>query len=130
MFAMSSITVHQFLQIEQEIGQSRGSTALVIMIMSAFNIGGRLFGGFLGDRAPKRLVLGSALLGTGIAILILAWATNLNQAIVFGAIYGTSWGICTPIGNAYGKRWRRLVGHRGLEPRTSVLSGLRSNQLS
>ena len=57
--------------------------------MSAFNIGGRLFGGFLGDRAPKRLLLGSALLGTGIAILILASATNLTQAIVLGAIYGT-----------------------------------------
>ena len=26
--------------------------------------------------------------------------------------------------------WEEMVGHRGLEPRTSVLSGLRSNRLS
>lgn len=100
MFAMSAVMVHQFSQMENEVGLTRGSAASVIMLMSAFNIGGRLFGGFLGDRISKRLLLGIALLGTGVAILILASATGLVQAMVFGVIYGTSWGIRTPVSNA------------------------------
>lgn len=100
MFAMSAVMVHQFSQMEQDVGLSRSSAASVIVVMSVFNIGGRLFGGFLGDRVSKRLLLGVALLGTGVAILILASATGLEQAMVFGVIYGTAWGIRTPVTNA------------------------------
>lgn len=100
MFVMSAVGVHQFIQMEREVGLSRNSAALVIMVMSAFNIGGRLFGGFLGDRLSKRILLGIAMLGTGVAVLILAWSTSLAQAMTFGVIYGTVWGIRTPISNA------------------------------
>jgi len=99
-FAMSAISVHQFSQMESEVGLTRAAAASVVVVMSAFNIGGRLFGGFLGDRISKRLLLGIALFGSGIAILIVALAHNFVQAMIFGIIYGTSWGIRTPLNNS------------------------------
>ena len=100
MFAMSAVVVHQFFQLEGGVGLSRSSAALVVVVMSAFNIGGRLFGGFLGDRISKRVLLGAAMLGTSVGIFILASATGLVQAMVFGTIYGSAWGIRTPVSNA------------------------------
>jgi sugar phosphate permease len=100
MFAMSAVVVHQFFQLEQGVGISRSSAAMVVIVMSVFNIGGRLFGGFLGDRISKRILLGFAMLGTGIGIFVLVSATGLTQAMVFGVIYGTAWGIRTPVSNA------------------------------
>jgi sugar phosphate permease len=100
MFSMSAVVVHQFSHMERGVGLTRSSAAIVIMVMSAFNIGGRLFGGFLGDRLPKRVLLGVAMLGSGIATLILATATGLAQVMVFGVIYGSAWGVRTPISNA------------------------------
>lgn len=100
MFAMSALSVHQFSQMENEVGLSRGSAASVLVVMSVFNIGGRLFGGFLGDVISKRLLLGISLVGAGLSTLILASAHSVAQAMVFGVIYGTAWGIRTPVNNA------------------------------
>ncbi len=99
-FASSALSVHQFSQMESEVGLTRASAASVLVVMSIFNIGGRLFGGFLGDIISKRLLLGISLVGAGLAMLILASDHSVAQAIIFGVIYGTAWGIRTPVNNA------------------------------
>lgn len=100
MFAMSAVVVLQFFQFEQGISLTRNSAALVIVVMSVFNIGGRLIGGFLGDWLSKRVLLGGAMMATSVGIFILSGASDIFQAMVFGAIYGTAWGMRTPLSNA------------------------------
>jgi sugar phosphate permease len=39
MFSMSAVSVHQFAQMEGEVGLSRASAATVVVVMSVFNIG-------------------------------------------------------------------------------------------
>ncbi len=56
---MGAMQVHLFLHLEQGVGLARTTAALVWTVASLANIPSRLAGGFLGDRLPKNLMVGS-----------------------------------------------------------------------
>ncbi|MSQ31275.1 MAG: MFS transporter [Dehalococcoidia bacterium] len=97
---MSAVQVHLFLHLEQGVGLSRRDAALAFGFLSFVNIGGRLVGGYLGDRYDKRLLLSWGALGTAASLVLLAVATSMVPVLVFGAIYGFAWGMRTPIANS------------------------------
>ena len=96
----SSVFVHLFLHLEQGVGMSRVNAALALTILNTVNIGGRLMGGWLGDRYRKHTTLAIGSLGTGIAMIMLALATSAAPVFAFAVIFGLCWGVRVPLVNS------------------------------
>lgn len=97
--AQSALIVHQFPYLETLL--TRETAALVLSELNVFNILGRLVGGLLGDRLPKHLLMAANVLGTGTALVVLVLAGSaLPLLLVYGAIFGFSWGMRTAITNS------------------------------
>ncbi|MBI4298425.1 MAG: MFS transporter [Chloroflexi bacterium] len=106
--AMSAMSVHLFLHLEQGVGLSRGNAALVWTVASGLSIPSRLLVGVVGDRVPKRLLLGISATFMAVALLLLGLATSLVWAFVFAVLYGISWSIRIPVMRAMqGEYWGR-----------------------
>ena len=95
-----AVQLHLFLYLDQELGLSRATAALIWTVASLSNIPARLLGGFFGDRLPKIHLLAFSLVLMSISIYILGKATNLQMVLAYAVIYGIGWGIRTPIMNA------------------------------
>jgi MFS family permease len=91
----SGIITYHFQHIEHTL--TREKAAAAIAVMNIFNIVGRLVGGYLGDKFPKYLLLGTLLSTTGLAAFILASASDEALFLLYGAVFGLSWGSRTPI---------------------------------
>ncbi|MCC7106886.1 MAG: MFS transporter [Chloroflexi bacterium] len=96
--SQSAVVVHQFAHLEQLL--SRETAAFVLSMLNVFNLGGRLFGGLLGDRLPKHQLLGSNLLVATTSLLLLAFASSLPLLLLYGACFGFSWGLRTAVANS------------------------------
>jgi MFS family permease len=97
---MGAAQVHLFLHLEEDVGLTRTTAALVWTVASISNVPSRLIGGFLGDRMPKNLTLGLSSLLMAIAMFILGVASGAELAFLFGVLYGIGWGIRTPVMSA------------------------------
>ncbi len=97
---MGAAQVHLFLHLEQGVGLSAATSALVWTVASLCNIPFRIVGGFLGDRLPKNLMLGFSTLLMAISMFFLGIANSVQIALVYAVLYGIGWGIRTPVMNA------------------------------
>ena len=97
---VSAATVHQFAHMEEGVGLSRGTAALVITILSGSTIIGRILGGLLGDRLPKQILAALGMAGSAGALVILAMASSLGPTLAYGIIHGISWGMRGPLMSA------------------------------
>lgn len=97
---MGITQVHLFLHLEEGVGLSATTSALVWTVASLTNIPFRLVGGFFGDRIPKNILLGVSTLFMALSMLFLGMATSVQVAMVFSVLYGIGWGIRTPVMNA------------------------------
>lgn len=120
----SVIGVHLFLHLEGGVGLTPSSAALIVSITGIANVASRLVGGFLGDKLPKHLVVGttSALIAT--SIFILGIASSLPMAIAYALVYGIGVGARTPVMNSmqgeyFGRKYQGII--RGL---LNLMSGL------
>ena len=97
---MAAVQTHLFLHLEQGVGLERATAAFVWTVASLSNIPSRLLGGYLGDRLPKNLILGTTMVLMSVSVFILGIATSLQMAMVYAVVYGIAWGARTPIMNA------------------------------
>lgn len=97
---MGAVQVHLFLHMEQGVGLSKTTAALVWSVASLSNIPSRLIGGFLGDRLPKSNMVGLSMVFMAVSIFVLGMATSLQMALVYAVLYGIGWGMRTPVVNA------------------------------
>jgi sugar phosphate permease len=95
-----AVGVHQFAHMEQGVGLAAAAAALVVTVMSAFVIVGRLIGGVLGDRWDKRYVYVIGVAGAATGLAIFALATVLWQAMLYAVLFGLSWGMRGPTINS------------------------------
>ena len=58
---------------------------------------GQISGGILGDRYPKQLLAGLAMLGHGLGIVILALSTSPPAVVLAITLHGASWGMRGPL---------------------------------
>lgn len=119
---MAAMQTHLFLHLERGVGLSATTTALVWSVASMVNIPARLVGGFLGDRAPKNVIMGTAITVMAASFVFLGLATSLLMAFAFAVLYGISWGprgvlYNTIPGDYFGRKsqgvirgWLQLVG--------------------
>jgi MFS family permease len=104
--AQSAMIVHLFLHLEDDVGLSRATAALVWTVASLASVPARLLLGLMGDRLPKHLLYGGSLALIGCGILVLGLASSLPMALLFAVLYGFGWGGRTPLQNALdGEYW-------------------------
>ncbi len=97
---MGAAQVHLFLHLEQGVGLSKTTSALVWAVASLSSIPSRLAGGFLGDRLPKSLMVGLSMVFIALSVFVLGNAASLPMAFAYAILYGIGWGVRTPVVNA------------------------------
>ncbi|MEZ4522736.1 MAG: MFS transporter [Thermomicrobiales bacterium] len=98
---VSAIMVHLVVNLNEELGYSLQTAALVVALMTLLQTAGQLGGGFLGDRYNKRVILTLTMLGHGTAIIVLAFATNYLMVLFFAVVHGIAWGVRGPVLHSY-----------------------------
>ncbi len=107
-----------------DIGMSEqlGATILAVTLIVAG--GGRLIGGFLGDIVGRRKILILAYLAQASGVVILAFASNIEHALIFAVVFGLGFGargtlITVLRGDVFGREnFSRLAGL--MDPISSV----------
>ena len=100
LLVVSAVMVHLVLHINEQLGYSLGTAAIVVATMTAMQIVGMLFGGLLGDRFNKRYIVFGAMISHSLGLLVLAWASALWMVFVFAVLHGTAWGARGPLTQA------------------------------
>ena len=98
---VSAVMVHLVVDLNEELGYSLQTAALVVALMTLLQTFGQVGGGFIGDRFDKRLLLTLTMLGHGSAIIVLAFATNYLMVLFFAIVHGIAWGVRGPILHSY-----------------------------
>ncbi|MBM3947429.1 MAG: MFS transporter, partial [SAR202 cluster bacterium] len=94
---ISAASVHQFAHMEEGVGLTPQSAAIVVAVLSITNMGGRLVGGIFGDRLSKRHLGAAGMLGTAGSLFIFAFANSFAMAMLYGVLYGFFWGMRGPM---------------------------------
>jgi sugar phosphate permease len=94
----SALIVHQFPFFEHLL--NRETAALLFTEINFFNLIGRVAGGVMGDRFQKNMLMGITMGLTAFSLLILFISPNVAFLLVYGAIFGFSWGCRTVLVNA------------------------------
>lgn len=105
--AQSALIVHQFPYIERLV--DRETAALILAEINIFSLIGRFAGGIIGDRYMKRKVMGFSLVACAIGIFMLAIGGGLLVLLIYGCLYGLSWGVRSSVmysltGDYFGRR--------------------------
>jgi MFS family permease len=111
---MGVAQVHLFLHLEEGVGLSHTTAAVVSMVAAIANIPSRLAGGFLGDRYSKSLMVGLSMVFMAASFFVLGIAASLQMAFVYSVLYGIGWGMRTPVVNAmqgeyFGRKYQGVI---------------------
>lgn len=97
LLVVSAVQVHLLVFLKESLGFSVREGATVFALLTASSMVGQLGGGFLGDRISKRVIVTLCMSGHMIALLTLAYASELWQVVVFAVVHGLSWGTRGPL---------------------------------
>lgn len=97
LLAVSSIMVHLVPHLTGGLAYSLGQAGLVVALMTAFQMGGQLLGGFLGDRFNKQLICVACMIAHTAGLLLIAYAQSLWMVLIFTCLHGLAWGIRGPL---------------------------------
>ena len=114
LLVVSVAGLYQVPYLEDSLGFSRNSAARIVMLLTAVNMFGQLFGGFLADRFQKSLMASATIVGHCVALIILAVADSYGLVIIYAVIQGLSWGVRTPVltsmrGDYFGRKSFPLI---------------------
>jgi MFS family permease len=97
LMVVSVVTLHQVPYLEADLGFSKGSAAVVVMVMTGVSMFGQVAGGVLGDRFPKQIIGALTILGHAGGLVLLATADTYGQVLVSAVVQGLAWGFRTPV---------------------------------
>ena len=97
LLVIASASLHQVPFMEIELGFSKNTAAQIIMVLTAVNMFGQMFGGFLGDQLPKNVLAAATLLGHSLAMVILSMSDSYFFVVLYAVCQGLSWGVRTPV---------------------------------
>lgn len=90
---VGTIMVHAVVHMNESLGYTLTAGASVIALMTTCSIFGNLFGGFIGDRLNKTYLAAGCMIGSGVAIFLLGWASTLWMVLAFAVIQGVAHGV-------------------------------------
>lgn len=97
LLTVSAIMVHLVPHLTEGLDYSLTEAGAVVALMTAFQMFGQLYGGYLGDRLDKRFICIACMLGHVSGLLLLAFADSLSMVIAFALLHGTAWGMRGPL---------------------------------
>ena len=97
LFVVGAVSVHVISHLKEDLGYSVGSAALVVTLMTLFQVIGMLIGGAIGDRVDKRLIAATCMFLHMVGMLLVAFATNVVMVIAFAVLHGLAWGARGPL---------------------------------
>ena len=97
LLVISSASLPQLPFKEIELGFSRNTAAQIVMALTAVNMFGQMYGGFLGDQLPKNVLAAVTLVGHSLAMVILSISDSYFFVIIYAVCQGLSWGVRTPV---------------------------------
>jgi MFS family permease len=100
LFVVGAVSVHAIAHMKEALGYTVSTAAMVIMLLTVFQIGGVLIGWAIGDRFEKRFIAAACMLMHMLGLLALTYATGLSWVIAFAAFHGLGWGLRGPLMHA------------------------------
>jgi MFS family permease len=126
---VGTVMVHAVVHMNESLGYSLTAGASVIALMTTCSIFGNLFGGFIGDRLNKPYLAAGCMVGSGLAIFVLGWASTFWMVIAFAVIQGVAHGVrgvlMMPIrADYFGRRsFATIMGLSGLIVMIGMMGG-------
>jgi len=96
LFVVHAVSVHAITHLKEGLGYSVAGAALVISLVTLFQIVGVALGWAIGDRYKKRVIAAGCMLAHALGLLLLTYAVSLPMVIAFAALHGTAWGLRGP----------------------------------
>ena len=112
LFVVQAVVVHAIAHLKEGLGYTVAQAALVITLVTIFQIGGVMVGWLIGDRYEKRLIAAACMLMHMAGLLLLAYAVNLWMVVGFALLHGVAWGLRGPFMQALRADYfgRRAIG--------------------
>jgi sugar phosphate permease len=96
LFTVHTVLVHAITHLKEGLGYSIASAALVIALVTGFQIVGVMVGWWIGDRWDKRLISAACMLAHALGLLLLTYAFHMWMLVAFAVLHGTAWGLRGP----------------------------------
>jgi sugar phosphate permease len=96
LFTVHTVLVHAITHLKEGLGYSIAQAALVMALVTAFQIVGVAVGWWIGDRWDKRLISAACMLAHAFGLLLLTFAFHLWMLVAFAVLHGTAWGLRGP----------------------------------
>jgi MFS family permease len=96
LLVVGAVNVHAIAHIKESLAYTVSAAALVITLLTVFQIGGVLIGWAIGDRYEKRLIAAACMLMHCLGLLLLTYATGTPWLVAFAALHGVAWGLRGP----------------------------------
>ena len=97
LFVVGAVSVHVISHLKEDLGYSVGAAALVVTLMTVFQVVGMLVGGTIGDRVDKRYIAAACMFMHMTGMLLVAFAVNVVMVIAFAVLHGLAWGARGPL---------------------------------
>jgi len=96
LLVVGAVNVHAIAHMKESLGYTVGAAALVITLVTLFQICGVMLGWAIGDRFEKRLIAAACMLTHMTALLLLTYAANVAMVLAFAVLHGAAWGLRGP----------------------------------
>jgi sugar phosphate permease len=100
LLVVGAVNVHAIAHMKESLAYTVGGAALVITLVTLFQIGGVMIGWVIGDRFEKRLIAAACMLMHCLGLLSLTYASTISLVIAFAALHGVAWGLRGPFMHA------------------------------
>ena len=104
LLVVGAVNVHAIAHMKESLAYTVSAAALVITLVTLFQIGGVLLGWVIGDRFEKRLIAAACMLMHCLGLLSLTYAgaaaSSTPWIIAFAALHGVAWGLRGPFMHA------------------------------
>jgi sugar phosphate permease len=100
LLVVGAVNVHAIAHMKESLAYTVGAAALVITLVTLFQIGGVMIGWVIGDRFEKRLIAAACMLMHCLGLLALTYANSVSWIIAFAALHGVAWGLRGPFMHA------------------------------
>ncbi len=96
LFVVHTVLVHAITHLKEGLGYTVAAAALVMGLVTAFQIVGVAVGWWIGDRFDKRLISAACMLMHSAGLLLLTYAVSMPMLVAFAVLHGVAWGLRGP----------------------------------
>ena len=97
LLTVGAVSLHLVPHVVDSVGLSVTIASTAVAVMTVFFVTGQVVGGFLGVKYSKRWLAAIGTLMHAVALLILAYSTNIIMVYIFSILHGSAWGLRGPI---------------------------------